>query len=55
MITTKGIPDLKEAHSWSPEFQDFLRLCLAKNTSDRPEAAALLKAPTLALPGICVA
>lgn len=47
LITTKGIPDLKEAHSWSPEFQDFLRLCLAKNTSDRPEAAALLKHPFL--------
>ena len=47
LITTKGIPDLKEP-TWSPEFRDFVRKCLVKDTQDRPDGATLLKHPLMA-------
>lgn len=47
LITTKGIPDLKES-TWSADFRDFVRQCLIKDTQDRPGAAELLKHPVMA-------
>eukprot|EP01118_Nematostelium_gracile_P016092 TRINITY_DN6586_c0_g1_i1.p1 TRINITY_DN6586_c0_g1~~TRINITY_DN6586_c0_g1_i1.p1 ORF type:complete len:742 (-),score=243.03 TRINITY_DN6586_c0_g1_i1:39-2264(-) len=47
LITTKGIPDLKEANKWSPEFKDFLKKCLEKEPTARPDAAELLRHPFL--------
>lgn len=47
LITTKGIPDLKE-EGWSPDFRDFVTKCLTKDTQDRPDGAALLKHPLMA-------
>lgn len=47
LITTKGIPDLKEPHKWSRECRDFISQCLIKDVDDRPEAAELLKHPFL--------
>mmetsp|Transcript_5792 Transcript_5792/g.14727 ORF Transcript_5792/g.14727 Transcript_5792/m.14727 type:complete len:84 (+) Transcript_5792:1-252(+) len=47
LITTKGIPDLKEPARWSAEFQDFVKKCLIKETSSRPDATELLKHPFL--------
>lgn len=46
LITTKGIPDLKEA-SWSPDFRDFVSKCLTKDTQDRPDGATLLAHPIM--------
>jgi len=43
MITTKGIPPLKEPQQWSPEFKHFLASCLQTNPNDRPGATELLK------------
>lgn len=48
MITTKGIPDLKEPSKWSQNFQNFVSLCLEKDPSQRPDANELLK--VLAVP-----
>lgn len=45
LITTKGIPGLKEVNKWSADFQNFFSLCLEKEVSARPEAADLLKHP----------
>jgi len=45
LITTKGIPPLKEPHKWSAEFNDFFSKCLDKDVERRPEAAVLLKHP----------
>ena len=47
LITTKGIPDLKDPAKWSPEFRDFVKSCLVKDVEDRPDASALLKHPFL--------
>ena len=46
LITTKGIPDLKEP-TWSPDFRDFVKKCLVKDTQDRPDGATLLRHPLL--------
>jgi protein-serine/threonine kinase len=43
LITTKGIPPLKEPEKWTPEFQDFVNQCLVKEVEDRPGAEELLK------------
>lgn len=43
LITTKGIPPLKEPHKWSPEFNDFFARCLEKDVDKRPDALTLLK------------
>ncbi|KAF2076337.1 hypothetical protein CYY_002343 [Polysphondylium violaceum] len=44
MIPTAPSPTLKDS-TWSPEFSDFIRLCLAKEQSQRPSAKELLKHP----------
>jgi tRNA A-37 threonylcarbamoyl transferase component Bud32 len=51
LITTKGIPPLKESGKWSPELQDFLQKCLNKEPDQRPDAAALLRHPFIAKAG----
>eukprot|EP01090_Pellita_catalonica_P013630 TRINITY_DN3288_c0_g1_i2.p1 TRINITY_DN3288_c0_g1~~TRINITY_DN3288_c0_g1_i2.p1 ORF type:complete len:504 (+),score=84.47 TRINITY_DN3288_c0_g1_i2:27-1538(+) len=45
LITTKGIPDLKGPNKWSNEMKDFLKKCLIKGVSARPDATELLKHP----------
>jgi len=47
MITTKGIPDLKDAAKWSDELRDFLAKCLTKEVDARPDAKTLLGHPFL--------
>ena len=47
LITTKGIPPLKDLDKWSPEFRDFYGKCLEKEVEKRPEANELLKHPFL--------
>lgn len=51
LITTKGIPPLKEGSRWSPELHDFLAKCLNKDADQRPDAAAMLKHPFIAKAG----
>lgn len=48
LITTKGIPPLKDLEKWSPEFRDFYNKCLEKEVDKRPEAVELLNHPFLA-------
>eukprot|EP01113_Clastostelium_recurvatum_P035421 TRINITY_DN493_c0_g1_i2.p1 TRINITY_DN493_c0_g1~~TRINITY_DN493_c0_g1_i2.p1 ORF type:complete len:765 (-),score=145.96 TRINITY_DN493_c0_g1_i2:45-2339(-) len=45
MITTKGIPPLKEPARWSPEFKTFISMCLATNPKERPTATQLMTHP----------
>ena len=45
MITTKGIPDLKEPEKYSEYFRDFVSLCLEKSPEKRPTAEELLQHP----------
>jgi len=45
MITTKGIPGLKEPQQWSPEFKHFVSQCLLIHAPDRPSAAGLINHP----------
>jgi len=45
MIPTAPSPTLKDSSTWSSEFADFIRLCLAKEQSQRPSAKELLKHP----------
>jgi len=47
LITTKGIPGLKEPEKWSADFQDFICRCLTKEVNERPDASELLKHPFL--------
>jgi len=47
LITTKGIPDLKEPQKWSAELKTFLTSCLIKDVDKRPSAQDLLKHPFL--------
>lgn len=47
LITTKGIPGLKDQQKWSREFRDFISRCLEKEPEARPEASELLKHPFL--------
>jgi len=47
LITTKGIPELKEQNKWSDEFKDFLKKCLEKDVDARPDARQLLSHPFL--------
>jgi len=57
LITTKGIPPLKETDKWSPEFQDFVAQCLEKDADKRPDASALLSHPflkTACMPSVVV-
>jgi serine/threonine protein kinase len=47
LITTKGIPPLKETDKWSHHFQDFVAQCLEKDVEKRPDATTLLGHPFL--------
>lgn len=47
LITTKGIPDLKEPTNWSNDFRNFLARCLEKEADARPDASDLLRHPFL--------
>jgi len=47
LITTKGIPDLKEQNKWSNEFKDFVSKCLVLDPELRPDAATLVGHPFL--------
>jgi serine/threonine protein kinase len=47
LITTKGIPDLKDPSKWSSEMRDFISKCLDKEPESRPDASELLKHPFL--------
>lgn len=42
MITTRGIPPLKEPQQWSAEFKHFLAQCLQTSPAERPSATTLL-------------
>jgi tRNA A-37 threonylcarbamoyl transferase component Bud32 len=53
MITTKGIPPLKDPHQWTAEFKHFLAQCLQTNPSERPSATTLLNHPFLQKAGSC--
>jgi len=47
LITTKGIPGLKEPQKWSADLNDFFAKCLDKDPEKRPSADQLLKHPFL--------
>jgi hypothetical protein len=47
LITTKGIPDLKEPGKWTNEFRDFISKCLEKEAEQRPDANEMLQHPFL--------
>jgi serine/threonine protein kinase len=47
LITTKGIPPLQNAHTWSAELNDFYAKCLDKEVETRPDASQLLSHPFL--------
>jgi len=42
LITTKGIPGLRDPDEWSEEFKDFVGACLDIDTDQRPDASELL-------------
>jgi len=45
LITTKGIPPLKEPQKWSADLNDFFSKCLEKDVEKRPSADELLRHP----------
>jgi len=45
LITTKGIPPLKEPQKWSADLNSFFNRCLEKNVDERPNADELMKHP----------
>jgi len=47
LITTRGIPGLKEPEKWSKDMINFLDLCLTKEPQARPTANELLEHPFL--------
>jgi serine/threonine protein kinase len=47
LITTKGIPGLKNPDQWSEVFRDFVGKCLEKDSERRPTAEELLQHPFL--------
>jgi len=47
LITTKGIPDLKEPTKWSADMRDFVGRCLEKEPEARPDSNEMLKHPFL--------
>jgi hypothetical protein len=47
LITTKGIPGLKQPEIWSNEFKDFVARCLEKDVQNRPTSEELLQHPFL--------
>lgn len=42
LIPTSEPPSLPDPSKWSPEFNDFIKVCLAKNPEKRPTASYLL-------------
>jgi len=47
MITTQGIPNLKNENSWSEDFRKFIWICLQEEPGARPTCSELLKHPFL--------
>jgi protein-serine/threonine kinase len=47
LITTKGIPPLKDGAKWSQPLKEFVQQCLIKKVEDRPDAGAMLQHPFL--------
>ncbi|KAN0034049.1 hypothetical protein ACTFIV_000530 [Dictyostelium citrinum] len=47
LLTTQGLPPIRDAHKWSKEFNDFLALCLEKDTEKRASSSSLLHHPFL--------
>jgi len=47
MITTKGIPPLKNPDKWSTDFRSFVSVCLGTSPKDRPTSTQLLAHPFL--------
>eukprot|EP01124_Arcella_intermedia_P020313 TRINITY_DN2779_c0_g1_i6.p1 TRINITY_DN2779_c0_g1~~TRINITY_DN2779_c0_g1_i6.p1 ORF type:complete len:480 (+),score=120.13 TRINITY_DN2779_c0_g1_i6:137-1576(+) len=47
LITTKGIPPLKEVHKYSPELVNFYSMCLEKDVEKRATSDQLLQHPFL--------
>jgi len=47
LITTKGIPPLKQPENWSPELRDFLSRSIEKDVDLRPDASQLVQHPFL--------
>ena len=47
LITTKGIPPLRQSDKWTPVFQDFLSQCLEKEPENRLGATGILQHPFL--------
>eukprot|EP01101_Sappina_pedata_P007880 TRINITY_DN4252_c0_g1_i1.p1 TRINITY_DN4252_c0_g1~~TRINITY_DN4252_c0_g1_i1.p1 ORF type:complete len:478 (+),score=208.76 TRINITY_DN4252_c0_g1_i1:27-1460(+) len=45
LITTKGIPELKNQQKWSKDMREFLSMTLIKEVEDRPDTTILLKHP----------
>jgi len=45
LITTKGIPGLKEPNKWSPELRNFTHLCLDIECETRQDSKTLLEHP----------
>lgn len=46
LITTKGIPPLKDTAKWSHDLNDFLGLCLQPQPDLRPDAHTMLQVYT---------
>jgi len=47
LISTRGIPDLKEPDRWTSQFKSFVKTCLKTDPEERPTAEELLKHPFL--------
>eukprot|EP01133_Synstelium_polycarpum_P016627 gene16627-19756_t len=45
LLTTQGVPPIKDSYKWSKEFNDFITQCLEKDAEKRPTAAELLSHP----------
>lgn len=47
LLTTQGVPPIRDYHKYSKDYHDFVGLCLEKDPEKRPDAADLLKHPFL--------
>eukprot|EP00768_Dysnectes_brevis_P006582 gnl/Dysnectes_brevis/523_a579_2191.p1 GENE.gnl/Dysnectes_brevis/523_a579_2191~~gnl/Dysnectes_brevis/523_a579_2191.p1 ORF type:complete len:477 (+),score=157.95 gnl/Dysnectes_brevis/523_a579_2191:85-1515(+) len=52
LVVTQPAPSLRNPSRWSPEFRDFLGLCLQKDPDSRATAQELLEHPFLAVAGL---